>query len=112
ARWKHRFGNRDAIHRGAAAVPAKVNDSRPGFPESSPRLFHVDRQGADRVDSQVVEMAWWACVRRVELPPEVCASVGKAWLFADRLLAYQRLIPRKIIEGAPAIENDELAPPV
>src|SRR5205085_10223845 len=43
---------------------------------------------------------------------EVCASVGKAWLFADRLLAYQRLIPRKIIEGAPAIENDELAPPV
>src|SRR5882672_756058 len=112
ARWEHRFANRDAIHRGAASVPAEVDDSRLGFPESSPRLFHVDRQGADRVDSQVVEMASWACVRRVEFPPEVGVSIGGARLFLDRLLAYQRLIPGKIIESAPAIENDELPPSV
>src|SRR3954465_8360086 len=57
-------------------------------------------------------MALCACVRRIELPPEVGTSVGEPRLFPDRLLAYQRLIPGKIIESAPAIENDELPPPV
>src|SRR5437764_12750515 len=112
ARWEHRFGNRNTIHRGAAAVPAEVDDSRPGFSESGPRLFHVDRQGADRVDSSLVEMASRACVRRVEFPPEVGARIGEARLFPDRFLAHQRLIPGKIIESAPAIENDKLPPSV
>src|SRR5438874_12015955 len=57
-------------------------------------------------------MSSWACMRRVELPPEVGTSVGQTRLLPDRLLAYQWLIPGKIIESAPAIENDELPPPV
>src|SRR3977135_1528391 len=45
-------------------------------------------------------------------PPEIRAGFGKSGLLLNRLLAHNWLIPSKIIESTPSIENDELPPPI
>src|SRR5439155_20420737 len=108
----HRIGDRNANDRCAAAIPTEEDNAAPGFRESNPRLFHVDRQCADRCDLHEIEMALRARLRRVELPPKIVASVGKTRLLLNRLLAHEGLIPGKMVESASSIENYELPPAI
>src|SRR5437763_17127949 len=85
---------------------------RPTVRESRSRLFHVDRHRANRCNFHEIEMALRARFRRVELPPEIGGSIGKLRLLWNRFLADKRMVPAKIIESAPSIENDELSPPI
>src|SRR5262249_39491981 len=113
ARRVHAIGNADVIDRSPMGAPAKKDNSRLApLRESRPRLFHVDRQLADRFDLHAIDIALRTRLRCVELPPEIGLRFGKLRFLLDRLLAYNRLIPGEVVEDAPAIENHELAPAI
>src|SRR2546423_11785694 len=112
ARRVHRILNRDFVDRPTAAIAAEVDVTRPTLRKSRARLFHVDRQCADRRNLHAIEMALRACFRRVELPPEISAGVDERRLLLNRFFADKRMVPGKIIESPPAIEDDELPPSI
>src|SRR5262249_42014844 len=69
-------------------------------------------QRADRLDLHAIDIALRTRLRRVDLPPEIGARLGKLRFLLNRFLAHDRLIPGKIIEDAPTIEDHELPPPI
>src|SRR2546423_6026291 len=110
ARRVHRILNRDFVDRPTAAIAAEVDVTRPTLRKSRARLFHVDRQCADRRNLHAIEMALRACFRRVELPPEISARVDERRLLFYLVFSHNGMAPGKIIVSPPAIQNDELPP--